>query len=99
MDPKQLEARMIKAQIVCRDTVEKDVELVPTTPHKALSTLCAYVKNSRRGDQRSIPAENLKFLSSLGGDCDVLMKLAGFTYGDEVRSMFAPLARTTTDTG
>lgn len=87
MDPKQLEARMAKAQIICRDTIEKDVELIPTSPYKALGTLCSYVKNVRRGDQRSIPSENLKFLSNLGGDCDVLMKLAGFTYEEEVRKL------------
>lgn len=87
VDERQLEARMAKAQIICRDTIEKDVEFVPTSPYKALGTLCAYVKNARKGDQRSIPSENLKFLSSLGGDCDVLMKLAGFTYEEEVRNL------------
>lgn len=97
VDPKQLEARMAKAQIICRDTIEKDVEFVPTSPYKALSTLCSYVKNARKGDQRSIPAENLKFLSSLGGDCDVLMKLAGFSYGEEVRKICAHMVRATTD--
>lgn len=85
VDPKQLQARMVRAQMKCRDTIEKDVELVPVSPFTALNNLCTYIKNAKRGDQRAIHAENLKFLSSLGGDCDVLMKLAGFTYGEEVR--------------
>lgn len=99
MDPKQLEARMAKAQIICRDTIEKDVEFVPTSPYIALRTLCSYVKNARRGDQRSVHAENFKFLSSLGGDCDVLMQLAGFTYEKEVRKICVHAVREMADAG
>lgn len=99
VDPKQLEARMAKAQIICRDTIEKDVEFVPTSPYIALRTLCSYVKNARRGDQRSVHAENFKFLSSLGGDCDVLMQLAGFTYEKEVRKICVHAVREMADAG
>lgn len=88
---------MAKAQIICRDTIEKDVEIVPTSPYTALSTLCSYVRNARRGDQRSVHAENLKFLSSLGGDCDVLMQLAGFTYEEEVGGIRVHMVRAMAD--
>lgn len=84
VDEKKLRARTIKFQEMSHDTVEKDVEIVPTSPYQALSTLCAYIKNAKGGDQRAVPAENSKFLANLGDDCDVLMKLAGFTYGEEV---------------
>lgn len=89
----------MKARIICSDTIDKDVEFVPTSPYVALGTLCTYIKNAKKGDQRAIHAENLKFLASLGGDCDVLMRLAGFTYGEEVRNIYIYLAKTMTDAG
>lgn len=86
VDPKLLEARMLQAQKMNPDILDKDVDPVPTTPYKALNTICAYIKNARGGDQRTISAQNLRFLTSLGEDCDVLMKMAGFTYEEEVRT-------------
>lgn len=70
------EARVKEAARMCPDEVP--VDAAPPIPYQVLETLCTYIKNHKGGDQRTIFAENKRYLCNLGG-CDEIMRLAHFT--------------------
>ncbi|CUS10447.1 unnamed protein product [Tuber aestivum] len=70
------EARVKEAVRINPDEVP--VDAAPQTPYQVLETLCTYIKNHKGGDQRSIFAENKRYLCNIG-ECDEVMRLAHFT--------------------
>ncbi|RPA95079.1 cysteine proteinase [Choiromyces venosus 120613-1] len=74
---KSREIRVKEAARINPNDVPADV--APQTPYQVLETLCTYIKNHKSGDQRSIFAENKRYLCNLGEDCGEVMNLAHFT--------------------
>ncbi|PWW80591.1 cysteine proteinase [Tuber magnatum] len=70
------EARVKEAARINPDEIP--VDAAPQTPYQVLETLCTYIKNHKGGDQRSIFAENKRYLCNVG-ECDEIMRLAHFT--------------------
>lgn len=83
VDPEALKARMKYAQESFPHFFAEESEIVPTQPYNALATLLTYIKNAKSRDQRPIPSQNLKFVTNIGRDAAVLLKLAGFTNSEE----------------
>lgn len=84
VDPEVLRARMKDAQESFPYLFAEESEIVPAQPYGALATLLTYIKNAKQRDQRPIPSQNLRFVTNIGRDAAVLLKLAGFTNSEEV---------------
>ena len=76
LSEKNREARVKEAARIVPDDVP--VDAAPAIPYQVLEALCTYIKNHKGGDQRSIFAENKRYLCNLGG-CGEVMQLAHFT--------------------